>query len=128
MSACHNPAVLVATTIATLIGSQRGGPMRSFSTYQASESIPKPKARRPTDAVSDMRVSFLQPKASLDPNAKVMHVTIPAAAMIEPFSPNNREYRFDNTRGSSSSIMEHSAKQTAATGAIRPGLDARMGM
>jgi hypothetical protein len=48
--------------------------------------------------------------------------------MIEPVNPSNSEYRFDRILGSSSSSKEPKAKQIAATGAMRPGLDTRMGM
>jgi len=43
--------------------------------------------------------------------------------MIEPFSPNISEDRFDWILGFSSSPTEPRAKQIADTGAMRPGLD-----
>ena len=52
-----------------------------------------------------------------------MLVAIPTAAMIEPFSPSNSADRFDRILGAISSPIEPRAKQIAATGAMRPGLD-----
>jgi hypothetical protein len=52
-----------------------------------------------------------------------MLLAIPTAAMIDPISPINSADRFDSTLGISSSPIEPKAKQTAATGAMRPGLE-----
>src|SRR5215831_1586934 len=123
MRACHKPTVLVPTAIATLIGNQRGVPAGSVSTCHASARMPNPRTEKPTAAGNDRRVTLPQPNASLDPSAKPMLVAIPTAAMIEPFSPNNSAARLDRILGASSSPIEPMAKQIAATGAMRPGLD-----
>src|SRR5207253_6496240 len=123
ISACHTPTALVATAIATLIGSQRGVSAGSLSTRQASASMPTPRTQRPIAVDGGARVASRHPKASLDPNANAMLVAIPTAVIIEPISPNNSAYRFDRRVGVASSPIAAAAKLIAAGGNMRPGLD-----
>src|SRR5262245_39351505 len=123
MRACHKPTVLVPTAIVTLIGNHRGVSAGSVSTCHASARIPNPRTERPTAVGNDARVTLPQPNVSLDPSAKPKLVAMPTAAMSAAVSPNNGATCLDETLGASNSPMEPMAKQIAATGDMRPGLE-----
>ena len=109
--------------MATLIGNQRGLPAWSASRCQASATMPLPSTQKPMAVFSARRVRLPQPKASLDPSANPMVDAIPTAARNEPLRPCTNAGRFDTILGAVISPMEKSAKQSAPTGDMRPGLD-----